>query len=361
MRQTEKQNKNMQSLELQRQAMSQEEEVIRAARQGGTVALRGSLTIRNPVIVDGAPGPVVLESAPMAVQSELFFEGKGCLIVRSGKLTLKSLKLASRGGGKRNANTRVVAVAGADAHLRIEACEVICDAPSSDESPYPKNGFAAGVVAARGGSLSCHKSTFVSPGFQARGIVIKSGAQADIVDCIMRDCGSSAVWVTEKGSTASCSGLKVTRCGGYGSLYCTFGAQIIVRRSTVTRGKYGIMALHEGSRMDCVDSEFAYNLWSGIASRWSGCGSVTRCRVHHNGANGFQIRKSCASGVIVKDSFDHDNHVDPLYAFKHRDLHCTEVARKGLPSRGISSAKVEGLELLQRVERNKERIERKQR
>ena len=232
-----------------------------------------------------------------------------------------------------------------------------------DESPYPKM-VSQQALLRRGGHPLVAKCTLCPQAFKHVALSSRVALKLRlwIVLCAIV---AAAQFGHRERKHCVCSGLKVTRCGGYGSLYCTFGAQIIVRRSTVTRGKYGIMALHEGSRMDCVDSEFAYNLWSGIASRWSGCGSVTRCRVHHNGANGFQIRKSCASGVIVKDSFDHDNHVDPLYAFKHRDLHCTEVARRAsleesVPQKLRASSLAESREKQRKKQRNRERIERKQ-
>ena len=118
----------------------------------------------------------------------------------------------------------------------------------------------------------------------------------------------------------------------------TNGAVGRVENSAVTYNEhgYGVMCLHSGSVMEIFDSEFSYNLWSGIAARWSGRGCCVRCRVHHNGGNGFQVRKSCCSEVVLEDCLDYDNHQKKMYAYKHQDLKNTSLKFKGLPSRGIS-------------------------
>ena len=129
--------------------------------------------------------------------------------------------------------------------------------------------------------------------------------------------------------------------------FCAAMSHVLKATSNREAG-HGIMCLHEGSTMECIDSEFSFCLWSGVACRWSGSGIVHRCTVRGNGANGFQIRKSCAGsgGVTIKDCVDEENHVDPMYAYKHRDLKDTELSRKGLPSRGVSAAQASVMELL---------------
>ena len=340
----------------------------RARPGGGTdttiaVAVTRSLTICDAIVFDGVP--VVLHGGGGTTGvdlplPEITFEGAGAFVVHgAGSLTLRGLCLRTTpvfscsGGGRRNkrGNRRTVTVTGTGASLCLESCRIICESGSSGESPYPKTLYAAGVLAARGSTLTMSDCDVTSPGFQARGVVVKSGARATLTNMRLTECKSSAVWVTGRASTVAMKSCAVAKCGGYGAIYCTFGGSVSVCDSSVTFGKYGIMCLHEGSTMTCADSEFAFCLWSGVASRWSGSGTVSQCWVHGNGANGFQIRKSCAGpgGVVVTDCVDEGNHIDPMYAFKHRDLKDTELSRKGLPSRGVSANQAGTLQLLNAV------------
>lgn len=325
------------------------------------LAITMSLTVREVIVFEN--GPVVLTGETADAESveypKIIFEGAGAFTVRgNGSLTLRRLCLRTKAkaalGHERSrrtlkcCNRRTVSVAGAKASLFLEYCRIICEGRSSDESPYPKTGYAAAVLATRRSTLAMTNCEVMSPGFQARGVVVKSGGRATLTETKVTECNSSAVWVCGRASRAALKSCVVTKCGGYGAIYCTFGGSVSVRNSSVTFGKYGIMCLHDGSKMECTDSEFAFCLWSGVASRWSGSGTVTRCRVHSNGANGFQIRKSCSGpgGVVVTNCIDEKNHIDPMYAFKHRDLQDTQLSRKGLPSRGVSATQASAMELL---------------
>ena len=256
------------------------------------------------------PAGITVEMICSAPNCTLDAPNLRAAVVVEGALKLVNVNVLS-GGAK---NQHCLVVRGRGARADCHNCKFTCESVGSDQSPYPKR-TASCTYSTRGGHLSCESCTLVASSFHARGVVVANGASADISGCVIEDCNSSAVWGNGNGSRFKVENCKITRCGGYGSIYMTNGAVGRVENSAVTYNEhgYGVMCLHSGSVMEIFDSEFSYNLWSGIAARWSGRGCCVRCRVHHNGGNGFQVRKSCCSEVVLEDCLDYDNHQKKMY------------------------------------------------
>ena len=110
--------------------------------------------------------------------------------------------------------------------------------------------------------------------------------------CIFEGCGSSAVWCEGAGAVAEVSEGSADRCGGYGTFYASRGGVLRLARVRQQRNLhgYGMMTLHEGSRIEAKGCAFNENLWAGVASRWSGSAHVEACDVCDNGGPGFQVR-----------------------------------------------------------------------
>ena len=99
-------------------------------------------------------------------------------------------------------------------------------------------------------------------------MIIDKNSSVSIDTCNIHDTWSSGVW-TRGSSTSSLSSSLVTRCGGYGSLYCTNGATLKIERvkqSLNPRG-CGVFVLHDKSRVVMINSSVDTNKWSGFGCR----------------------------------------------------------------------------------------------
>ena len=67
-----------------------------------------------------------------------------------------------------------------------------------------------------------------APALECRGIICDGNSSVNISNTNFHDCQNAAVWVTNK-SVGSISGSTIKDCGGYGSIYSTFGAKVEVR------------------------------------------------------------------------------------------------------------------------------------
>ena len=111
------------------------------------------------------------------------------------------------------------------------------------------------------------KCEIEAPGLDARGVVIEGSKETVLEDCSLENCFSSGVWV--KGGRCRVVGGSVVGCGGYGALYCTNGATMVVDRVKQEgnpRG-CGVFVLHDGSRVNLNNSQFDKNKWSGFGCR----------------------------------------------------------------------------------------------
>ena len=307
------------------------EELSAALGSPGLVSLQLRLAAKIHLVLDTTL--VIPAGHTVEMTSEETCTLTAASLLVEGVLKLENVNVLSRC----TKNQHCIVVTGQGARVDCINCSFTCESAGSDQSPYPKR-FASCLLSTRGAHLTCKNCRMMASPSHARGIVVQNGGSANLSMCMIESCDSSAVWGNGKKSSFKIENCRITRCGGYGSIYMTNGAfgRVVMTSVTHNAHGYGVMCLHNGSMMEIIDSEFSYHLWSGIAARWSGRGLCVRCRVHHNGANGFQVRKSCCSDVVLQDCQDYENHQKKMYAFKHRDLKNTSLSSRGLPSRGVS-------------------------
>ena len=91
--------------------------------------------------------------------------------------------------------------------------------------------------------LDCDISGPVS---EARGVICDSKSEVSISNSDIHDCQNAGIWATNQ-SICNANGCRISKCGGYGSLYATFGAKLEVRNSKQMQNMNGAgsFVLHE--------------------------------------------------------------------------------------------------------------------
>ena len=130
----------------------------------------------------------------------------------------------------------------------------------------------------------------------------------------------------------------MTDCGGYGTIYSTFGAQVEVRNTQQKLNKQGAGAfvLHDFSKLCLYNCQLSFNQWSGFGCRWSGAGAVVDCVLESNGQGAWGIRKSTIKDVIRSNNIVKNDNLKLSNYTYFPDPMDTAVKECGLASRGLS-------------------------
>ena len=327
---------------------------VRVPEQAATLVAaleHASSSCRCVIIISGLvkePTPVSISShfvelrateSAGAERPRVTWASDGLILSGDGQAVVRGLELCVVGPQR---DAAVVRLSGSSS-ATLQDCKLTCHSNGSDASPYPRQG-AACILVSRGARACLVDCQLSAPSALARGVVCRSRGSLEAERCAFESCGSSACWCDGAGATAELRECSIAVCGGYGALYASNGGRLAllgVQQQRNAHG-YGMMVLHERSRINAVGCTFNHNLWAGVGVRWSGAAHVEKCEICGNGGPGFQVRGSCTAAVTRAGNRESGNDADVRFAGVYcSDPAKTAVTERGVPSRGVTVGSVE--------------------